>query len=453
MRGGTELKQIKVPSMQIAMGMYVSALDRPWSESPFLMQGFCVTSPKVLAKLQELCEYVMVDSAKSIGEVDQKLDTAPVAPKFDTSNSKEPFRKSAKPLPINKEKYVRRPVMTTADVTTARQSYQNVQKSMGSVFKGVSETSGVDSKSIEQASSSLVNSAVRYPSALSWLALMQKRSDKVYNHALRASTWALLCGRHMGIDEAELKYLTLAILLKDIGNLKRKSGQVKVNTEGMTREEAAIARTVALVKQSTKSGKVISIIETYREKFNGTGKPKGLVGEEIPLLARIASIAIAYDLLLNPVRAERAAMSPSEAARYIYAQRGRAFQDELAVQFIEALGTYPLGTLLQLDSGEIGVVVDHDEKARLKPTIMVVADEFGKAIEDWRIIKLSEVNKSETAGEEKPAITKVMRDLSADNLDLDMQKIQDKYQELRNKDPKKAKGKSGNSMLSKLLRR
>ena len=56
MRGGSELKQIKVPSMQIAMGMYVSALDRPWSESPFLMQGFCVTSPKVLAKLQALVE-------------------------------------------------------------------------------------------------------------------------------------------------------------------------------------------------------------------------------------------------------------------------------------------------------------------------------------------------------------------------------------------------------------
>lgn len=451
MRGGTELKQIKVPAMHIAMGMYVSALDRPWSESPFLMQGFCVTSPKVLAKLQELCEFVLVDSSKSIGtSVDQKLNTAPVAPKFDTSKSSEPVRKSSKPLPINKEKYTRRPVMTTADVATARQSYKNVQSSIGNVFKGVSASSGVDSKAIEKASSALVNSAVRYPSALSWLALMQKRSDKVYNHALRASTWALLCGRHIGIEESELKYLTLAILLKDIGNLKSNNPQAKVDTEGMTREEAAIARTVALVKQSTKSEKVISIIETYREKFNGTGKPKGLIGEEIPLLARIASIAIAYDLLLNPVRAERAAMSPSEASRYIYSQRGRAFQDELAVQFIEALGTYPLGTLLQLDSGEIGVVVDHDEKARLKPTIMVVADEFGKPIDDWRIVKLSQTTESDTKEAGKPAITKVMRDLSADNLDLDMQKIQDKYQELRVDSPKKG-GSSG--LLSKLLRR
>lgn len=108
-----------------------------------------------------------------------------------------------------------------------------------------------------------------------------------------------------------------------------------------------------------------------------------------------------------------------------------------------------MGTLLQLDSGEIGVVVDHDEKARLKPTIMVVADEFGKPIEDWRIVKLSQAKSGDGANGEKAAITKVMRDLSADNLDLDMQKIQDKYQELRTDSPKK--GSSG--LLSKLLRR
>lgn len=419
---GTELKQLKVPSHQIQMGMYVSALDRPWSESPFLMQGFCVTSPKVLAKLQEICQYVMVESSKSLGDsAEQKLDSTPIKANF-AGKSSEPVRASSQPLPINHEKYERRPVMTNADVAQARESYQNVQRSIGEVFKGISSTSAVDSSSVNKASSTLVSSAVRFPSALSWLALMQKRSDKVYSHALRASTWALLCGRHIGVDEADLKYLTLAILLKDIGSLKSSKPLPDVNTEGMTKEQAAIARTVALVKQSTKSEKVISIIETYREKFNGTGKPNGLVGEEIPLLARIASIAITYDLLLYPLRPDRAALSPSETARYIYSQRGRAFQDELAVQFIESLGTYPLGTLLQLDSGEIGVIVDQDDKARLKPTVMVVADEFGKPINDWRIVNLAAVKKGEDGQTEKPAITKIMRDLSADNLDLDMRK-------------------------------
>eukprot|EP00903_Cladosiphon_okamuranus_P004343 g4341.t1 len=72
----------------------------------------------------------------------------------------------------------------------------------------------------------------------------------------------------------------------------------------------------------------------------------------------------------------------------IYTQRGRAFQDELAIQFIEALGTYPLGTILQLDTGEVAVVVGQDEKHRLKPRIIVVTDEAGQPIAKKRIANL-----------------------------------------------------------------
>ena len=130
------------------MGMYVSALDRPWSESPFLMQGFCVTSPKVLAKLQEICQYVMVESSKSLGDsAEQKLDSTPIKANF-AGKSSEPVRASSQPLPINHEKYERRPVMTNADVAQARESYQNVQRSIGEVFKGISSTSAVDSSSV-----------------------------------------------------------------------------------------------------------------------------------------------------------------------------------------------------------------------------------------------------------------------------------------------------------------
>ena len=82
---------------------------------------------------------------------------------------------------------------------------------------------------------------------------------------------------------------------------------------------------------------------------------------------------------------------------------------------------------------------------------MVVADEFGNPIEDWRIVKLSEIdNNSTNEAEGKPTITKIMRDLSADNLDLDMQKIQDKYQQLRGATSKKTRNRG---FLSRLLRR
>ena len=118
-------------------------------------------------------------------------------------------------------------------------------------------------------------------------------------------------------------------------------------------------------------------------------------------------------------------MSSSEAARFIYSQRGRAFQDELAVQFIESLGTYPLGTILQLDSGEVAVVVDQDEKFRLKPKVMVITDDTGQPLAEKRVMSLAGENP-----EEQNVSAKILKDLSAASFNINMREIQEEYQKL-----------------------
>lgn len=399
------------------MGMYISALDRPWEKSPFLLQGFVVSSPKVLAKLQSLCKFVYVDSAQSINMEEAKQERAIPPPK---SNPNDPYRKSEKALPINREKYRTRPRMSSTEMKLARESYQNVQTSLTSVFKGVSENSSVDPQDVSKASSVLVSSAVAYPSALSWLALIQRHSNKVYDHALRTSTWALLCGRHIGLDEQDLKWLAIGTMIKDMGQLQSRKTGKKITTAG-----EAVNESVKLAEMSKMHKEVIQIIACHREKFNGTGKPKGLAGEDIPLLARIASIATAYDLALNPLNRGRTAMSSSEASRFVYGQRGRAFQDELAVQFIESLGTYPLGTILQLDTGEVAVVVDQDEKFRLKPKVMVITDDSGQPLKEKRVFSLGSNNP-----EQQNVSAKILKDLSAASFNINMREIQEEYQKL-----------------------
>lgn len=413
-----ELKQSKIPASEIQMGMYVSALDRPWEDSPFLLQGFVVSSPKVLAKLQSLCKFVYVDNAQSINmEEATKERPAPPPPKGDPN---DPYKKSEKPLPINKEKYQSRPRMSSTEMKLARESYQKVQTSLTTVFKGVSENSLVNPQDVSKASSTLVSSAVAYPSALSWLALIQRHNNKVYDHALRTSTWALLCGRHIGLDEQDLKWLAIGSMIKDMGQLQSKKEGKKITTA-----DEAVRESVKLAEMSRMHKEVIQIIACHREKFNGTGKPKGLAGEDIPLLARITSIATAYDLALNPLNRGRDAMSSSEAARFIYSQRGRAFQDELAVQFIESLGTYPLGTILQLDTGEVAVVVDQDDKFRLKPRVMVITDEEGQPLEEKRVISLAAQQPGSTE-----VTARILKDLSTASFNIDMREIQQEYQRL-----------------------
>lgn len=412
-----ELKQYRIEANNVQMGMYVSALDRPWEESPFLLQGFIVSSRKVLSKIQSLCEFVYIDSAQSIDIENIKRGTPQVSK--EKEDPKNPYRESKKPLPVKSNRYESRPRMSNTEMRLARESYQNVQNSLTAVFKGVSENASVEPETVIKASNTLVSSAVAYPSALSWLALIQRQNNKVYDHALRASTWALLCGRHIGLDQQDLKWLAIGTMIKDMGQLRRK----KSGSQVMTAEEA-VDESIRLAKMSKMHKEVISIISCHREKFNGTGKPKGLVGEEIPLLARIASIATAYDLALNPLNRTRTAMSSSEASRFIYGQRGRAFQDELAIQFIESLGTYPLGTILQLDTGEVAVVVDQDEKYRLKPKVMIITDDAGQPIKKKRVISLA----SDVSESTSPT-AKILKDISTESFNINMREIQTEYQQ------------------------
>lgn len=423
-----ELKKIKVPANKIQMGMYVTGLDRPWNDSPFLLQGFVVSSSKVLSRLRELCEYVYVDTAKSVDvQRLKRVTSSECSPKTGGSgkhSDRNPYRASKNPPPINRGRYAPPKPMSSAEMQTARRSFKDVQEHLTSVLSGVEKNSSANQKQVDTASGTLVSSAISYPSSLSWLALIQKHNNRIYDHALRASTWALLCGKHIGLSESDLKWLAIGTMLKDIGQLKRAA---KSKNSKLSPEES-VQLSVNLAKVSKLNRKVIGVIAHHRERFNGTGKPKGLEGEEIPLLARIASIATAYDLALNPISKDREAISPSQAAKMIYTQRGRAFQDELAIQFIEALGTYPLGTILQLDTGEVAVVVGQDEKHRLKPKIIVVTDEAGQPIENKRIANLG---KAHEGAEGEHINAKVMRDLSFSSINLNMAELLNEYERLQ----------------------
>lgn len=440
-----------MPSDRIQMGMYIVGLDRAWKDSPFLLQGFVVSSPKVLQRLKDLCEYVYVDSEKSIRLGDKRKQkqekpepASPFSPQVKKSSKRDPYRASRQPLPLNKERYRPHTRMTHAEMRVARESYQEVQKSLTRLLDGVTEGSVADLDEVNEASGTLVSSAISYPSSLSWLALIQKHNNKIYNHALRASTIAVLCGRHIGLSENDLKWLAIGTMLKDIGQLRaqlKKSAKEKKLTQEQIAELSVSFATVNKLHK-----KVIGIIAHHRERFNGTGKPKGLEGEEIPLLARIATIATAYDLALNPISKGREPMSPSQAARMIYTQRGRAFQDELAIQFIEALGTYPLGTILQLDTGEVAVVVGQDEKHRLKPRIIVVTDEAGQPIAKKRIANLG---KAQEGSEGEHINAKVMRDLSFNSISLNMADLLDEYDALE----KEQKQANSRGFFRRLFRR
>ena len=138
---------------------------------------------------------------------------------------------------------------------------------------------------------------------------------------------------------------------------------------------------------------VMAIVEFHQERHNGTGFPKGVTGDRIPLLAKIAGLVHYYQELITP-RNNDLGLSPLAAVSKLYELRNISFQQDLVERFIEAVGVFPTGTLVELSSNEIGIVTGHNQDRRLLPKVMVVLDEHKQKLKHARIIDLKELSSS-----------------------------------------------------------
>jgi len=368
-----ELERIKIDVYDLKVGLFVSALDRPWSQTSFPLQGFQIRSSRELTALKAVCQYVYIDSRQSIFENDE------VRRKLIESNDD---KKENTDLAIDHDRYgLKNQIPSAKDFQQSSAEISRISNSIQDIYGELRSGSNIDEESLAEASSILTDAVVKMPTASFWSALLQQHDDRVYSHGLRSATWALICGRHIGLETLQLKRMAQGILLKDVYRL---SGKFSAKTKS-----DPVLTSVSMLRESGAHPKIIAVVKYHREKFNGSGKPFGLVGEKIPFLARIASIATAYDLALHPIKDASKAKSPSQAAKLLYNQKGRAFQEELVVEFIEAIGLYPLGTMVKLSTGETAVVVKNNPERRLKPEVMVIHNADGEEVESTETIDLS----------------------------------------------------------------
>ena len=399
-----ELERIKVDVYDLKIGLFISALDRPWSQTSFPLQGFQIRSNRELTALKAVCQYVYIDSQKSTFESDESrrklLDQAP-----ESSNNADKVRASVKPLGIDHQRYeLNNQIPSSKHFEQSSAEMSRISNSMQDIYDELRSGSNIDEEALAEASSILTDAVVKMPTASFWSALLQQHDDRVYNHGLRSATWALICGRHIGLETLQLKRMAQGILLKDVYRL---AGKFSSKTKS-----DPVLTSVSLLRESGAHPKIIAVVKYHREKFNGSGKPFGLVGEKIPFLARIASIATAYDLALHPIKDSSKAKSPSQAAKLLYNQKGRAFQEELVVEFIEAIGLYPLGTMVKLSTGETAVVVKNNPERRLKPEVMIIHNADGE-----------EVKSSETIDLADATSISITDDLPANSTDQDLKHI------------------------------
>jgi HD-GYP domain-containing protein (c-di-GMP phosphodiesterase class II) len=245
---------------------------------------------------------------------------------------------------------------------------------------------------IKNAAAKMVDSITRNPDAMVWVCRIKDKDTHTYHHSIRASVWAIAYGRHLGLSKDHLQTLAISVLLCKVGKTKL-PGELLDATSLLTSDDVKLMKKhvdfgVEILRETPGiSEEIISIVWCHNERHDGSGYPRQLKGDQIPFLAKIAGIVDYYETLINP-RPDIEPLTSSRAMARLHDKRGSLFQTEIVEEFIQAIGIYPTGTIVQLSSGEIGVITEQNPERKLRPVVTLVLDEYKKPLRIHRIINL-----------------------------------------------------------------
>ncbi|MFU8763901.1 MAG: HD-GYP domain-containing protein, partial [Haliea sp.] len=246
------------------------------------------------------------------------------------------------------------------------------------IFEDVGKGGKINVIHLRKSVEPLIGSISRNPDACLWVARLKQHDQYSYEHALSSAIWAVALGREVGFSRQDLRSLAMGGMLMDVGKLRVDPELLQAQRPLTDRESAYMQDHVNHgLKIIEESGiinpDVINMVAHHHERHNGSGYPLGTRGDKIPAVARIAGIIDTYGALTSN-KEYAPAISPSHAIRVLYDARDVEFQAELVEAFIRAIGVYPAGTLVELSSGEIGVVVAEYRVRRLHPKVMILLD-------------------------------------------------------------------------------
>lgn len=397
---GVQQKKVAVHDLEV--GMFVSDLDRPWHQTPFPIQGFHIRSQDDIRALVSHCKWVMVDVAEAREAKEVKGGSKPVFGKAFNKRGGGREQLQLPPLSIREPVTYETVTSLKKEMKTSKRLLDDVEVALDQLFETLRADGVPDLRPIAAITSKMVSSVVRQPDALLWLSRTRAHDSYLYRHALNTSVWALVCGRHLGLNEGLLNHLGLGCLLSQVGKttlppeLLAREGQL--SAEEYLSYRGYVSRGVAMLENSGLSRAVLSVVQGHRERHNGSGFPEGVRGDRIPLLAKVAGIAEFFESLIAP-RAHTEPMTPAKAVTLLYEMRNIEFQEDLVENFIQAIGIYPTGSLVELSDGQRGIVVSHSPERRLWPRVMVMTDAAARPLKTAKIIDLARYNEGKEAAE------------------------------------------------------
>jgi len=366
-----------IPVAELQFGMYVAELDRPWTDTPFRFQGFVLETAEQLETLKKFCKVVHVDPDRA--EVVARLPDQTIGPvRSAVDLSRTGKTKHVEQAPIEQE------------FGRAVSSHAASDKAMLESIVALRAGRTLDAQRVNEAVSGLTQSVLRNPDAMLLYTQLQEKGNYTQSHALDVSVYMTAFGRFLEMPHEDIALLGHLGLLQDVGKVRLPNELIE-KRDRLTPEEFELAKkhveySAEILREA--AGLPADLPELallHHERHDGSGYPNKLRGKAIGLVGSIAAIVDSFDAL-TARRPYAEPVAPSTALSMLYKWRGTFFDPFLVEQFIRCIGIFPIGSVVELNSGESGIVIAQN---RLQPRVMVVRDAGGNPIKPQKLIDLS----------------------------------------------------------------
>lgn len=358
----------KVASLKLQPGMFVHRMDCSWLQHPFFRNQFMIEHDSTIEKIVAAgIHEVYIDTERGIDESN--------APTWEEARKQTETRIRTlaevvreRPHRVSLEEERRRALMLRDEASIA----------MRATLEAFKEHKQVNAAGLKGVAERMIASVSRNPDAFIPLARLKSRDHYAYEHSVSVAGLMAAFALHVGMQEGDAMASAIGALLHDVGRINL-SDRVLEKQARLTDAEVAhlrshVVQSVVILQHAENVSKTaMDIVTQHHERLDGSGYPNHLKAEAISRAGQMAAIVDAYDGMTSD-RPDRPAMAPTTALRKLYEWSEHHYSRELVQQFIEMLGVYPVGSLVRLENGLLGVVLEQNRKSMLKPRVRVFFD-------------------------------------------------------------------------------
>jgi putative nucleotidyltransferase with HDIG domain len=379
-----------IPTQQVTIGMHIHELKGAWVDHPFWKTKFVITDRADLEKLKlSAIQEVIIDTAKG-KDVEVKeivIETGTLADAIaETLIINAADEQSAKQI---------KPISAQEEQAQALKIIKQSKRAVASMFQDARLGKAINTESIMPLVDEISNSITRNHGTLISLVRLKNKDDYTYMHSVAVCALMTALAKQLGMNETEVKQAGLAGLLHDVGKAGVEIGIL--NKPGaLTDDEFKEVKLHpekghALLMQAGIDDQVtLDVCLHHHEKMDGSGYPNKLKAEQISLFAKMGAVCDVYDAITSN-RPYKEGWEPGASLKRMAQWEGH-FDPEIFKAFVKSVGIYPIGSVIMLKSGRLGVVIDQTHKTLLRPVVKVFFSTKANAHIPIQVLDLSKTD-------------------------------------------------------------